>query len=149
MSSGNVDFKKIVFDLFPFEFERIPRAQKITGIPEGYMEILSNIDFAFFHKPSSEIFWVECRYVDALTRDKIQWGDKSDFMDYHLLSGSEYGSNIYMAIGFGGSQYNPKHFYWIPLSDAGYTGLYPSSIRQYERSSVRSISYEAEEELLV
>ena len=145
---GDRPFKKIVFNMFPYEFKFIQKGQNNNKIPEDFVPILDKFDFAFFHPPSSETFWVECKFLDVLSKKKIKLTDKFDYLDMDILEGSIYCDNIYVAIGIGWSQDDPKDFYWIPLDAIGHAGVYLKDIEWFKRSCREPIRYDKEERRL-
>lgn len=113
------------------EYDLIVKTHDFNENKKDYVEASTYPDFLFRRKSDGEEFWVEAKYRENLYKSQVKWCEKYQLDRYRRFHEAEE-KTVIVAIGFGGRAKNPKQIFLVPLEEIQYTGLYLSSIKQYE-----------------
>ena len=90
---------------------------------KDYVQSSMKPDFKFFDKLNKKEFYVEAKFRTGLYKDKIQWCNPQQLERYVEYSKT---CPVFVIIGMGEKPDYPEYLTLIPLSQAKYTGLFPS-----------------------
>ncbi len=96
---------------------------------KDYVQSSMKPDFKFRDRLTKKEFYVEAKFRTGLYNNKIVWCN-----DKQLLRYSEYNREkpVFIIIGMGDEPKHPEFLSLIPLSQAKYTGLFPSHAEKFE-----------------
>jgi len=127
-------FEDYVSDLFsPKYFSLVEKTHSTETNQERYVESSMNPDFVFRYEPSGELFAVECKYRSNLNNEGLlNWSYPEQMKRYQEFSHKRR-MPVFIVIGLGGIDNNPKKMFNIPLEEARYPTLYPSVFDKFNR----------------
>lgn len=127
-------FENYVSDLFSDKyFSIVEKTHSTETNQERYVESSMNPDFVFRYNPSGEMFAVECKYRSNLNNEGLlSWSYPEQMKRYKEFS---YRRRIpvFIVIGLGGMDVEPKEMFNIPIEEAKYPALYPSVFNRFSR----------------
>jgi hypothetical protein len=94
-----------------------------------YVEDSKLPDYTFRCKETNREFHVEVKFRSSLYDGKVQWCSEEQLTRY---KGVAIEKATFLALGYGGTPYDPYNIYIIPLDNIHYTGLFPSFIDKYK-----------------
>ncbi|WAM22583.1 MAG: hypothetical protein OI715_00385 (plasmid) [Candidatus Methanoperedens sp.] len=127
-------FENYVLDLFSKKyFSIVEKTHSTETNQERYVESSMNPDFVFRYNPSGETFAVECKYRSNLNNEGLlNWSYPEQMIRYKEFS-YQRRIPVFIVIGLGGIDVEPKEMFNIPLEEAKYPALYPSVFNRYSR----------------
>ncbi len=126
-------FEKYVQDLFsPKYFSIVEKTHSAETNQERYVESSMNPDFIFRYMPTGEMFAVECKYRTGLYNGMLRWSNPAQLQRYRDFLYKRK-MPVYVVIGLGGYEDEPKEMFNIPLEEAKYPDLYPSVFNRFSR----------------
>ncbi|MCZ7381446.1 MAG: hypothetical protein O8C64_07765 [Candidatus Methanoperedens sp.] len=126
-------FENYVQDLFsPKYFSVVEKTHSPTTNQERYVESSMNPDFVFRYIPTGEQFALECKYRTGLYNGMLRWSNPSQLQRYRDFSYNRK-MPVFIVIGLGGYDNEPKEMFNIPLEEAKYPDLYPSVFNRFSR----------------
>jgi uncharacterized protein YwqG len=87
-------------------------------------------DFKFRDRRTNNEFYIESKYRSDLFKGKLEWC--KDISQWKRYQDFDRMTPVFILIGLYGRPSSPDHIYLIPLNKIKYTGLYPSTIQDYE-----------------
>jgi hypothetical protein len=127
-------FEKYVLDLFNEKYyDIVERTHSHRTNEQRYVESSLNPDFTIRHKPSGQVFAVECKFRSGLDSGKLHWSNPQQLKRYNEFA-RERNIPVYIVIGFKGVDTEPEDMFVIPLEEAKYPALYPSVYNKYSRN---------------
>lgn len=125
-------FEDYVNNLFSRKyFAIVEKTHSVETNQERYVESSMNPDFVYRYIPTGELFAVECKYRSKLNDNGLlSWSYPEQLKRYQEFS---YNRKIpvYIVIGLGGYDDEPKEMFNIPLEEAKYPDLYPSIFNRF------------------
>ncbi len=127
-------FEDYVSDLFSKKyFSIVEKTHSIETNQERYVESSMNPDFVFRYNPTGELFAVECKYRSNLNNEGLlSWSYPEQMKRYKNFSDQK-NIPVFIVIGLGGLDTDPKEMFNIPLEEAKYPALYPSVFNKFSR----------------
>lgn len=127
-------FENYVSDLFSKKyFSIVEKTHSTETNQERYVESSMNPDFVFRYNPTGELFAVECKYRSNLNNEGLlSWSYPEQMKRYKEFS-YQRRIPVFIVIGFGGIDDDPKEMFNIPLEEAKYPDLYPSVFNRFSR----------------
>ena len=132
-------FEDYVSNLFSNKyFSIVEKTHSTETNQERYVESSMNPDFVFRYNPSSEMFAVECKYRTNLNNEGLlNWSYPEQLKRYKEFS-YQRRIPVFIVIGLGGNDNEPKKMFNIPLEEAKYPALYPSVFNRFSRNPKQS-----------
>jgi hypothetical protein len=126
-------FEDYVNDLFSKKyFSIVEKTHSTKTNQDQYVESSMNPDFVYKYMPTGEIFAVECKYRSGLNNGKLSWSNPKQLKRYQDFSYKRK-LPVFIVIGLGGYDDEPKEMFNIPLEEAKYPDLYPSVFNRFNR----------------
>src|SRR4030067_1210880 len=127
-------FEDYVSDLFSTKyFSLVEKTHSTETNQERYVERNMNPDFVFRYEPAGELFAVECKYRSNLNNEGLlNWSYPEQMKRYQEFSHKRR-MPVFIVIGLGGTDNNPKKMFNIPLEEAKYPTLYPGVFDTFNR----------------
>jgi hypothetical protein len=127
-------FEDYVSDLFSDKyFSIVEKTHSAETNQERYVESSMNPDFVFRYNPTGELFAVECKYRSNLNNEGLlKWSYPEQMKRYKDFSYKRR-IPVFIVIGLGGYDNEPKEMFNIPLEEAKYPDLYPSVFNRFSR----------------
>ncbi|TRZ87999.1 MAG: hypothetical protein D4R88_08450, partial [Methanosarcinales archaeon] len=117
-------FEECVNDLFSEKYYTlVEKTHSPETNKEQYVESSMNPDFVFRHKPSKDLFAVECKYRSNFYNGVLEWSYTKQIQRYNNFSHNRR-MPVFIIIGVEGSDSEPKRMFCIPLDNAKYPILY-------------------------
>lgn len=132
-------FEDYVSDLFSEKyFSIVEKTHSTETNQERYVESSMNPDFVFRYDPTGEQFAVECKYRSNLNNEGLlNWSYPEQMKRYKEFS-YQRRIPVFIVIGLGGIDDDPKEMFNIPLEEAKYPALYPSVFNKFSRPPDKS-----------
>jgi len=134
-------FEEYVDELFSEKYYTlVEKTHSPDTNKEKYVESSMNPDFVYRHKPSKDLFAVECKYRSNINNGVLEWSYPKQLQRYQDFS---YNRNmpVFIVIGVGGEDCEPEEMYCIPLEKAKYPALYRKVYEKYERDPEKMFFY--------
>ncbi len=96
---------------------------------QDYVQSSLKPDFRFLDRWTKKEFYVEAKFRTSLYNNKTVWCN-----DKQLARYSEYNKEqpVFLILGMGDNPKRPEFLSLIPLTQAKYTGLFPSHAEKFE-----------------
>ncbi len=85
-------------------------------------------------------FAIECKYRSNYYKNGIEWAKQSQLNNYIKFE-KKYNTPVFVAIGVGGNPNNPMELFIIPLNEIGYTFLYKSFLKKYQKTNFQKNNF--------
>jgi hypothetical protein len=129
------DFEKYVVDLFDEKhFSIVQWTTDMARKHTRFVESDCGPDLVIRHRPTNEIFCVECKFRSNLYKDQLHWSAPRQLGRYRIFA-KENEIPFYVVIGLGGKARKPKRMFCIPLEETRSSALPSDLFEKFERSS--------------
>ncbi len=116
--------------LFPGNYyDLLERTHDYNANSKDYVESSLKPDFKFRDKWAKKEFYVEAKFRTSDYRRKIVWCNDKQLLRYQQYNKEK---PVFLILGMGDNPTYPKFLSLIPLSQAKYTGLFPSVVEKFE-----------------
>ncbi len=129
------DFEKYVVDLFDEKYFSI--VQWTTDMARKHTRFVESDygpDLVLRHRPTNEIFCVECKFRSKLFNGRLQWSAPRQLGRYRIFA-RDNEIPFFVVIGLGGKARKPKRMFCIPLEETRFTAIPSEMFEKYERNS--------------
>lgn len=101
-----------------------------------YAETTTNPDLVFCIKISGTEtkFAVECKYRKQFFNNGIEWAKECQIKNYQYFQKTN-NTPVFVAIGVGGSPWQPDHLYLVPLNRLNYPFVSKEYLEKFKKSS--------------
>jgi len=128
-------FEQFVIEKFdPNYFTIVGKSHSWKTNEERFVESSLDPDYILRYKPSMEEFAVECKYRSRLNQKGMlecckphQFQRYKEFMQKKKIP-------VYIVVGLGGDDDDPRDLYVIPLQDMKYPALYPNVYMPFSKN---------------
>ena len=107
---------------------------------KDYVESSMKPDFRFRDRLTKKEFCVEAKFRTSLYNDKIVWCNDAQLARYQECNKQ---IPVFIVIGMGEDPKYPDFVTLLPLSQAKYTGLFPSFAERFEVNPEKPVSSKA------
>jgi len=128
-------FEQYVLSLFDEQyFDLVEKTHSFRTNEDRFVESSLNPDFILRYRPKNELFAVEAKYRSRLNPEKmLEWSNPQQLNRYRDFARKR-GIPLFIVVGLGGIDDEPREMFCIPLESAKYPALYPSVYLQYGRN---------------
>lgn len=104
---------------------------------KDYVQSSLKPDFKFRDKWARKEFYVEAKFRTGLYNNKITWCNDKQLVRYQDYNKEK---PVFLILGMGDNPKYPEFLSLIPLTQAKYTGLFPSHAEKFEIQAEKPIS---------
>jgi len=104
---------------------------------KDYVESSLKPDFKFRDRWTKKEFYVEAKFRTSVYKDKIIWCNENQLKRYIKYNKEK---PVFLILGMGDDPEDPDFLALIPLSQAKYTGLFPSHAKKFKISLDKPVS---------
>ena len=110
-------------------YDVLERTHDYNSNKRDYVESSLKPDFKFRDKWNKNEFYIEAKFRTGLYNEKIVWCNDNQLLRYRQYNKQ---TPVFLMLGMGENPTYPEFLSLIPLTQAKYTGLFPSLAEKFE-----------------
>lgn len=110
-------------------YDLVERTHDYNSNSKDYVESSLKPDFKFRDKLTKKVFYVEAKFRTGVYEGKIVWCNNNQLQRYKRHNKD---CPVFLILGMGENPKSIEFLSLMPLTEAKYTGLFPSFAEKYE-----------------